>query len=583
MSDFGSSRGGNAGGLSGGRGSLQNSERGGLQLGERRIGKAESSGRPESLSGSGRGGAGNLKPDRGAVDATSDRGSDRGAGLANRETARGDRGGRDGGDLESGRRGDGDRGPGADGPGRNSDLASTGRGGDDWRDGRDGRGDWDRGGRGDWDRGGRGDWDGDRDGWRNNRGGWNGRHWHRHNNWHRGFWQVGLWGFNPWWGGWGWGGGWGSGWGWGSGLNLSFGYGSWWGGGWGWNDWGYSPLWYNSGYYGYYNPYCTEPLVLGSTVIDYSQPIVVAQGPTVVSDVGDGDAAATPAMADFDAAREAFYGGNFPAALEGVDRALQQTPDDAVLHEFRALVLFAQGDYQQAAATVSSVLAAGPGWDWDTLRGLYPDVATYTRQLRALESYARGHATAADARFLLAYHYLTCGHTDAAVEQLKRVTALQPSDTVARQLLKSMSPESQAPVPAPAPAGDPTLPPQAPIAGPVAGNDPTLPPAPPGAEVVTAAKPVTAESLVGAWNASREDGSTFALSLGEEGTFNWDYKGNNQENSLKGKYTLAKDLLVLEPDTGGAMVGRVTSTADGQFNFRLVDGPPGDEGLTFKK
>jgi hypothetical protein len=31
------------------------------------------------------------------------------------------------------------------------------------------------------------------------------------------------------------------------------------------------------------------------------------------------------------------------------------------------------------------------------------------------------------------------------------------------------------------------------------------------------------------------------------------------------------------------MVGRVTSTADGQFNFRMLDGPPGDEGLTFKK
>jgi hypothetical protein len=408
-----------------------------------------------------------LKPDRGAVDTKPDRGSDRGAGLANRETARGDRGGRDSGDLEAGRRGDNDRGPGTDRPGRNSDLASTDRGGDGWRDGRDGRGDWDGGGRGDWDRDGDG---------RHNNGGWNGRHHHHHNDWHHGFWGLGLWGFSPWWGGWGWGGGWG---GWGLGYGLSFGYGSWWDGGWGWNSWGYSPLCYSSGYYGYYNPYYTEPLVLGSTVIDYSQPIAVAQAPTQVSDVGDD--APSPTMAEFDAARASFYSGDYQAALAGVDRALQQTPDDAVLHEFRALALFAQGDYQQAAATVSSVLAAGPGWNWDTLRGLYPDVTTYTRQLRALEGYARGHASAADARFLLAYHYLTCGHTDAAVEQLKRVTALQPSDTVARQLLKSMSPESQAPVPAPAPASDPTLPPRVPTAGPVAGNDPTLPPAPPGA------------------------------------------------------------------------------------------------------
>ena len=32
------------------------------------------------------------------------------------------------------------------------------------------------------------------------------------------------------------------------------------------------------------------------------------------------------------------------------------------------------------------VLTAGPGWDWATMVGLYPDVDTYTRQLRALEA-----------------------------------------------------------------------------------------------------------------------------------------------------------------------------------------------------
>jgi tetratricopeptide (TPR) repeat protein len=284
-------------------------------------------------------------------------------------------------------------------------------------------------------------------------------------------------------------------------------------------------------------------------------------------------------MAEFDAARAAFKSGDYQTALNGVERALQQIPDDGVLHEFRALVLFAQGKYQEAAGTVSSVLAGGPGWDWETLRGLYPDVASYTGQLRALEAFARSHPTEAYPRFLLAYHYMSCGYSDAAVEQLKRVVALQPNDTVARQMLKSLSPDAQVPASAPAPAAEPSLPPQAPVAA----ADPTVPPAPPAAEVQTVSRPVTTEEVVGDWNASRDDGSTFDLTLDKEGTFTWKYAGNGQDNSLKGKYTLAKDLLILEPDSGGAMIGRVSGVADGQFHFQLVGGPPGDPGLTFKK
>ena len=60
-------------------------------------------------------------------------------------------------------------------------------------------------------------------------------------------------------------------------------------------------------------------------------------------------------------------------------------PTDAVLHEFRALVLFAMGDYRQSAAVVHSVLAVGPGWDWTTMSSLYPDPNRYTQQLAALE------------------------------------------------------------------------------------------------------------------------------------------------------------------------------------------------------
>ena len=102
----------------------------------------------------------------------------------------------------------------------------------------------------------------------------------------------------------------------------------------------------------------------------------------------------------------------------------------------RALTLFAQKKYKEAAAAVYAVLAVGPGWDWDTLKSLYPDVDTYTKQLRALEDYQKQNPKSADASFLLAYQYLTLGKKDAAIKQLQRTVELQPKDQVSAQLIK---------------------------------------------------------------------------------------------------------------------------------------------------
>ena len=148
-------------------------------------------------------------------------------------------------------------------------------------------------------------------------------------------------------------------------------------------------------------------------------------------------------MRQFDAAREAFKSGNYDEALKGVNAAIQQLPSDAVLHEFRALVLFAQGQYDEAAGTIYAVLAAGPGWDWETLKTLYPDTATYTQQLRSLEQYAKEHPDAGSANFLLAYHYLVLNHREAAVKQLDQVVKKVPGDNLAAQLLSVLKrPES---------------------------------------------------------------------------------------------------------------------------------------------
>jgi predicted Zn-dependent protease len=131
--------------------------------------------------------------------------------------------------------------------------------------------------------------------------------------------------------------------------------------------------------------------------------------------------------------------GDYATAQDLVEQAIRNVPGDTTLHEFRALTLFAQGKYRDAAGAIYAVLAAGPGWNWDTLKTLYPDVATYAGHLRALEAYQKKHPDAADASFLLAYQYLTLGSTDAAVKMLRLTTSVNPKDTLSPQLLKMLT------------------------------------------------------------------------------------------------------------------------------------------------
>ncbi len=152
------------------------------------------------------------------------------------------------------------------------------------------------------------------------------------------------------------------------------------------------------------------------------------------------DEATQEAMQHFDRARAAFKKNDYKAAMQAIDSAIELFPGDATFHEFRALCLFAMKDYQQAAATIYSVLAAGPGWNWETMIGLYGDAATHTAQLRALESYVVANPDDSAAAFLLAYQYMTMGHLDAAVKKWERVAKLLPEDELTAQLLEAFRP-----------------------------------------------------------------------------------------------------------------------------------------------
>ena len=265
-------------------------------------------------------------------------------------------------------------------------------------------------------------------------------------------------------------------------------------------------------------------------------------------------------MQTFDAARAAFKAGNYPEALQKTDEALKTLPNDAAINEFRALCLFALKQYDQAAGTLYAVLSAGPGWDWTTLSGLYPSVDVYIVPGAGSGGILEPrNPQSAPARFVLAYHYLTQGHTEAAVGELKEVAKLQPADQLSAQLVAQLSGSQASP-----PAG-------------AAATAATPPPA--------EAPPATAPqgNLVGAWKASPAQGTTIDLTLASDSKFNWNVNSQGKVQPISGTYTYENGVLSLTQSENNAMVGKVAWKDDGHFSFQAMGGGPNDPGLTFSK
>jgi tetratricopeptide (TPR) repeat protein len=256
-----------------------------------------------------------------------------------------------------------------------------------------------------------------------------------------------------------------------------------------------------------------------------------------------------------DRARDAFKTGDYAAALDLTDAALKDVPGDPAVHEFKALVLFARGEYERAAAVLHAVLAVTPGMDWTTLSGLYPDVETYTAQLRALEDRCQKDPKAAAPHLVLAYHYLVAGHTDEAAAQLKAVLASEPGDRVARRLLTSLT------------------------ATPPASSEPSR--TAPGGDRAAGSPPSV--DLVGRWKGDR-DRSTFDLSLDERGRFLWQAAPQGRAKAtVSGDYALLGDTLVLKPGDRSPLCAHLTPLTPDSFQFKPAGDDPGDPGLVFRR
>ena len=322
--------------------------------------------------------------------------------------------------------------------------------------------------------------------------------------------------------------------------------------------WTLNRIGWATGYYHYSNPY-VGTTVVDNSVYNYSQPIIIESQPETYSEEGDPANDAPPdvsekALADFDTARQSFYSGKYAEALISVNAAINEMPNDPVLHEFRALVLFAQRNYQDAAATLYAVLSAGPGWDWTTMNGLYPDVATYTEQLRALERSRDSKPNDPSILLVLAYHYTTTGYTDAAKTQLEKLVRLTPNDPLARNLLEQNDPDAE-------PSSDTKL---------------TKPPE------ITAE--IDASKLVGTWKASRGTDSQFELKLGNKDDFVWIFSSGKDRQELKGSYTLDKQgVIELDMGADGIMPAQLVPQGNDKMDFYMLGDSQGADPLKFSR
>jgi hypothetical protein len=400
--------------------------------------------------------------------------------------------------------------------------------------------------------------------------GWRNPYYGYHNGWLGGYWG----GYSPW--------GFGYGWGYpyyGWGLGYGMGYGM----GWGLWNWGYGSALYGYGYTPYTNAYYA-PTTVAMVPYDYSQPINTTLG------APPAESATDDALALFGSARDAFKQGSYESALRMTDDALAKTPNDTALHEFRALCLFAQRRYDEAATALYAVLSVGPGWDWPTLIGLYPNIDVYTTQLRALEAYCSGNPRTAVGRFVLAYHYLADGSLDAAAADLKQVVTLKPDDTISSRLLQQIEASRQgtaaSALPAPPPPGGGAAPGAVtPAPGGAVAPAPggAIAPPPGGGAAPGAIAPPAGATLDGTWTARPTPDTTIVLTIRPGGTFDWQVTQKGQTQKFSGASTFGAGVLTLTQEKGPVMVGRVTWQDASHLTFRVIGGGPDDHGLSFSR
>ncbi|MDF1658584.1 MAG: tetratricopeptide repeat protein, partial [Verrucomicrobiales bacterium] len=330
---------------------------------------------------------------------------------------------------------------------------------------------------------------------------------------------------------------------------------------WGLVGWGLGNLIFDCGYSHYHNPYPVLPIVVSSgQPVTYSEPITVVAAETAPSSEEVAAVQATKAELAMNESLASFKEGDYLPALEAVNQAIAESPGDGAFHEYRALILFATAQYGEAAGVLHPLLASSPGWDWSTMIQLYGNADDYTNQLRKLEDYAKANDDSAPPQFLLGYHYMIGTYLDEAEEAFSKAAELMPADTVAAEMAALAASSTT--------SGDETE---------TAGTGEEVA----GPETPTA---VELEQILGSWESDNGENGVVTLSLTDAGGFTWTYKGTEGDPfELSGDFNLGQaNVLTLDADDS-QMAGTIVIDAEGNLNFVLAGGPPGDPGLQFKK
>jgi Flp pilus assembly protein TadD len=249
---------------------------------------------------------------------------------------------------------------------------------------------------------------------------------HHHRDFDNDFVFIGFGGFWPWWGSWWWWGGW-----------YPYYWYPWWYG----PSYGYYPYNYGSYNYNYYgSDYGSTDY--GMQVPDYN----------ALSAVGQKMKAQPQTQSDklFDEGVEAFGHQDYATAVEKFRMAVRLEPNDTVLPFAYAQALFANNDYEKAAAVITTTLyemapekpeVFYPG-------GLYKDENILNAQIENLHRAVLMDPQNSQLQLLYGYQLLGVGKTDEAMVPLntaKRDARTAPSATLLLDLLKRTEQPSTAP------------------------------------------------------------------------------------------------------------------------------------------
>jgi tetratricopeptide (TPR) repeat protein len=160
---------------------------------------------------------------------------------------------------------------------------------------------------------------------------------------------------------------------------------------------------------------------------------------------------AGPASAEalFQTALVLFKAGRYEAAIDRLNRVVNQKPDHGDAYLLMVQANFGLANYEAAVEALSAALATAPEYNWEKFaRGYSRYFASSLRfavHLRSLERFVELHSERVEGHLLLGYQYGSLGKTDRALAELARTHPNAEGEKLARHFAEA----GEAPTPGP--------------------------------------------------------------------------------------------------------------------------------------